>query len=104
MKTPFVSYENYMKFTGSLLYEKEDQYLISLGIMKSNGNIYFGHNLKLAVILELANNQASRYVPFSVMMFNKKLYGRMAQFPLGCYGCWEINLTWEDELPGKILH
>ncbi len=30
------------------------------------------------------------------MMFNKKLYGKMPNFPEGCYGNWEINLTWED--------
>jgi hypothetical protein len=38
------------------------------------------------------------------MMFNKKLYGRMPGATQGCYGCWEINLTWEDEMPGKIIH
>jgi len=37
-------------------------------------------------------------------MFSKKLYGKMIGFGNGCYGNWEINLTWEDEMQGRIRH
>lgn len=40
-------------------------------------------------------------------MFTKNLYGRMiktANKGVGCYGNWEINFAWEDELQGKIKH
>lgn len=38
------------------------------------------------------------------MMFNKKIYGKMPNSPSGCYGNWQINLIWEDEMQGKIKH
>ena len=55
-------------------------------------------------IKKYSKNKPNKRVQFNVMMFNKKLYGRMPHFPHGCYGCWEINMIWEDEFPGKIIH
>ena len=43
-------------------------------------------------------------VNISMMMFNKKLYGKMPFAEGGCFGCWEINMTWEDEMPGRVRH
>lgn len=37
-------------------------------------------------------------------MFHKILYGRLPGKSKGCYGNWEINLTWEDEMQGKVKH
>ena len=40
-------------------------------------------------------------------MFNKQFYGRIFQDELkkeGCYGNWEFNLIWEDQLRGKIKY
>lgn len=39
-------------------------------------------------------------------MFSKQLYGKINshQGKEGYYGCWEINLSWEDELQGKTRH
>jgi hypothetical protein len=37
-------------------------------------------------------------------MFSKKMYGKMIGLAGGCYGNWEVNLTWEDEMKGRIIH
>ena len=38
--------------------------------------------------MEYSKKPSNKRVFFSVMMFNKKLYGKMMKFPSGCYGCW----------------
>lgn len=37
-------------------------------------------------------------------MFHKALYGKLFNKSKGCYANWEINLSWEDEMQGKIKH
>ena len=38
-------------------------------------------------------------------MFSKQLYGRLDSLPTeGRYGCWQVNLQYEDEIPGKTVH
>jgi hypothetical protein len=40
---------------------------------------------------------------FSVKMFSKQLYGCVGS-EWGSYGNWEISLSWQDELQGRIRH
>ena len=47
VKSTFVAYDAFLKFTGVLLYESGPKYLISLGVMKNNGNIYFAKNMEM---------------------------------------------------------
>ncbi len=55
-------------------------------------------------IQEKVKASSNTKVNFSVKMFTKKLYGRLNAFPVGSYGNFEVNLTFEDEMQGKIKH
>lgn len=88
LRSAFVAHGGYLKLTGNVLYEKNGKYLISMGVVKNNGFMYFGKGIELKEIFELSKNKPKKTVKFSVIMFNKKLYGAMAKYPHGCYGCW----------------
>ena len=51
LKSAFVACDGYMKLTGNLLYEKDDKYLISMGVVKNHGLMYFGKGIELKEIL-----------------------------------------------------
>ena len=43
---------------------------------------------------------------FAFKMFSKQLYGRIktGQYAnLGCYGNWDINFLWQDQLKGTVI-
>jgi hypothetical protein len=104
LKSTFISQDGFLKFTGALLHEKGAECIISVAISKNNGVMYFCKGLEWPSVFKLIQKASSKKVQFSVMMFNKKLYGKMPNSPPGCYGNWELNLIWEDEMQGRIKH
>lgn len=43
---------------------------------------------------------------FAFKMFSKQLYGRIktdAYASFGCYGNWDINFLWQDQLKGTVI-
>ncbi len=54
--------------------------------------------------MQIIKKPPTSKVNFTVPMFSKKLYGMMPNTPSGCYGNWQINLTWQDEMQGRLKH
>lgn len=104
LKSTFVAQDGFLRFTGTLVHDKAGECIVSVSTMKSNGQVFFCKGLEWASVLELTKKTSTNRIQFSVMMFSKKLYGRMTASPKGCYGNWEVNLTWEDELQGRVRH
>jgi hypothetical protein len=104
LKSTFVAQDGFLKFTGTLVHDRSPECIVSVPTMKTNGHVFFCKGLEWAPILELTKKASTSRIPFSVMMFSKKLYGQMTGSPKGCYGNWEVNLTWEDELQGRVRH
>ena len=43
---------------------------------------------------------------FAFKMFSKQLYGRLRNPEYekeGCYGNWDINFLWQDQLKGTVI-
>lgn len=93
-----------MQFVGTLLYEKGEERIVSLQTSKNNGVMYFAKNMSIKSMIEKSKASSSSKTKFCVKMFHKTLYGKLPNKPKGCYANWEINLTWEDEMQGKIKH
>ena len=47
MKSSFTAYNSFLKFYGNILYENGARVIISLGVMKNNGIMYFGKNIEI---------------------------------------------------------
>jgi hypothetical protein len=104
MKSNFIANDGHLQFIGTLLYEKGEKSLISLNTSKVNGVMYFSKGMLLKEMTEKCKIPSTNKVKFSVKMFHKVLYGKLPTESKGCYGNWEINLTWEDEMQGKVKH
>ncbi len=75
---------------GTLLYEKNEQCLVSVSTSKNNGVLYFAKKMTIAELLERSKEGVStgKKVKMSVKMFHKVLYGRILNKPKGCYANW----------------
>ena len=78
--------------------------IVSVPTAKNNGVVYFAKGLKIAEVLQKVKTNTDKKIAFSLKMFSKKLYGKIVSKTNGCYGNWEVNLTWEDEMQGRIKH
>lgn len=77
LKSTFIAQDNCFKFTGTVIHQKDKECVIGVGLTKNNGNIYFAKNLAFPQILELIKKPSQTKAFFTVLMFNKKLYGKM---------------------------
>lgn len=67
--------------------------------------MYFAKNMDIKYMIDKCKAPSgNNRVKFNVKMFHKTLYGKLLNRPKGNYGNWEINLTWEDEMQGKVKH
>lgn len=88
LKSTFIAQDNCFKFIGTLLHQNGKEIIVSVGLAKNNGNIYFAKNVTFPSLLESVKKSSTSRVNFTVMMFNKKLYGKMPSVEGGCYGNW----------------
>jgi len=88
LKTTFIAQDNCFKFNGTLLHQKDKECIVSVALTKNNGNLYFAKNIKFPQFLEMIKKTSPSRVNFTVMMFSKKLYGKMPEVEGGCYGNW----------------
>ena len=88
LKSTFIAQDGFFKFTGAIHHQKENQCLVSLGIIKNNGIMYFSKNMEFGDIMQLVKKPPTAKANFTVPMFSKKLYGMMPNAPAGCYGNW----------------
>ena len=51
LKSTFIAQENSFKFNGTLLHQKDKEFVVSLSLHKVNGNMYFAQNVKFPQLL-----------------------------------------------------
>jgi len=77
LKSTFIAQDSCFKFTGTLLHQKDKECIVAVNLTKNNGNIVFAKNVTFAEVVAAAKKVATAKVAFTVMMFHKKLYGKM---------------------------
>ena len=70
--------------------------------------MYFGKKFnKIQEFVKMCNFSAKgNQKNFAFKMFTKQLYGRIRKENLvnkGCYGNWEIDFVWQDQLKGVVI-
>lgn len=104
-KATFIAQDGYFKFAGTLVHEKDKECIVLIPMAKANGNLIFAKGLAIDKLVDLISKKpAGTKANFTVAMFSKKIYGKMPKTKDGCYGNWEINLNWEDEIKGRVKH
>ena len=88
LKSTFIVQDNCCKLIGTLLHQKDQECVVSVGINKNNGTMYFAKNVEFPQFLELIKKSSTNRVNFTLNMFSKKLYGKMPEVEGGCYGNW----------------
>lgn len=103
-RVPFLAGEGYFRVVGEEVARNEGAVVVRVGCERGNARLLFGQGFSsIKQFVAMTAGTGREGCEFSVKMFSKQLYGRVGS-EWGSYGNWEISLSWQDELQGRIRH
>lgn len=106
-RSGFVAGEGMFRLTGEEVVRKGENLICRVQCAQPNSCIILGKGFaSMSLFVEQSRKSQKKGCEFTVKMFSKQLYGRMASSSSDrcSYGNWEFSLSWKDELQGRVKH